>query len=323
MLWCSKLLICLVLVPRSLSAMKKNYFIGLSQEGFHQIAYTEWGLFDPERPSVICVHGYTRNGRDFDQLASHLSYNGRHVVCPDIVGRGDSAWFHLRSHYNFSQYVQDMTAMIARTQSHQIDWIGTSMGGIIGMMIAALPNTPVQRLVLNDIGAQIPIHGLKRIAKHAGKVTEFKSLEEAKECFKVNYKEFGITKESDWDAFTQNSVEQKGENRFVAKMDPGIRNPKSTLHIISDFLHHPHKSLEGILYDIDLWYLWKKIKCPVLIVHGVKSDLLTPEIIKQMQRTHENTEVLSIKDVGHAPALVEKYQHEVIENWLNSSKPVL
>ncbi|KTD82511.1 alpha/beta fold hydrolase [Legionella waltersii] len=298
--------------------MKNKYFLGVSPEGFHHIAYTEWGVKDPQAPTVLCIHGYSRNGRDFDHIANHLSSKGRHVLCPDIVGRGDSSWFHNPSNYNFTQYTQDMACMISRSESQNIDLIGTSMGGIIGMMLASLPNSPIRRLVLNDVGPQIPIHGLKRLSKYIGKDPEFKSLEEAKQLFKINYSGFGITKESDWDDFTLHTVEQKGPNRFVSKMDPAVKNPKSTLHLIADFLHHPHKTLEGILYDIDLWYLWKQLKCPVLVVHGVYSDILTPEIIKQMQRTHNNISVLSIDDAGHAPALIDKSQHEYIERWLNS-----
>lgn len=298
--------------------MKKNSFHGFSEEGFHNIAYTEWGSSDAELPAVICVHGYTRNSRDFDDLANYLSLKGRHVFCPDIVGRGDSSWFNNPHYYNFNQYLMDMNALIARTYAHQIDWIGTSMGGLIGMMIASLPNSPIQRLVLNDIGPQIPIHGLKRLAKYAGTDVEFKSMEEAKEHFKKNYAEFGIVSEKQWDKFTKDSIEQRAPSLFVAKVDPGIKNPKSTLQMVSEFFHHPHKALEGILYDIDMWAVWKQITCPVLVIHGAHSDLLTTGIIKQMQRTHNNISVYVKEDAGHAPALLDISDHELIDQWLNS-----
>ncbi len=121
--------------------MKEDSILGLSAEGFHRINYTEWGT-SLSSPAVVCVHGLTRNGRDFDALASYLSSNGRHVFCPDVVGRGKSSWFKKPQHYNFTQYVNDMSVLIARTHSQHIDWLGTSMGGIIGMMLAALPNSP-------------------------------------------------------------------------------------------------------------------------------------------------------------------------------------
>lgn len=298
--------------------MKKNSFLGISEEGFHNVAYAEWGNSTPEFPTVICVHGYTRNGRDFDALAHYLGVKGRHVFCPDVVGRGDSSWFKQAHHYNFHQYVDDMNVLIARTRAQQIDWIGTSMGGMIGMMLAALPNSPIRRLILNDVGPQIPLHGLRKLAKYIGNDPDFKSIDEAKQHFKKNYAEFGVLSEKQWDHFTEHSIEQRGANVFVTKADPAIKNPKSTMQIVSEFFHHPHKALEGILYDIDLWSVWKKIRCPVLVIHGVHSDLLTPGVIKKMCRTHAPTDVYEIENAGHAPALLEVADHEIITQWLNS-----
>lgn len=298
--------------------MKKHTYLGVSDEGFHNIVYTEWGSSELELPAVICVHGYLRNSRDFDALAYYLSMNGRHVFCPDVVGRGDSSWFTQSHHYNFTQYVSDMTSMIARTHARQIDWIGTSMGGLIGMMLAALPNSPIKRLILNDVGPQVPLFGLKRISKYADNRREFKSIQEAKEYFKLNYAQFGPLTEKQWDTFTANSIEQRADNLYVGRVDPGVKNPKSTTQVISEFFHHPHKALEGILYDIDLWPIWQKVRCPVLVIHGAQSDLLTTQIIKKMQRIHENTHVYTVEDAGHAPALLNTIDHEIIEDWLNS-----
>ena len=300
--------------------MKKHSFLGISDEGFHNVAYTEWGSSDLELPAVICVHGYTRNSHDFDALAYSLSMNGRHVFCPDVVGRGDSSWFKNSHHYNFTQYLSDMNALIARTQTQNFDWIGTSMGGLIGMMMAALPNSPVQRLILNDIGPQIPIFGLRRLAKYAGKEPEFKSIDEAKQFYKLNFSGFGSLTDKQWDDFTARSIEEVAPGRFIAKVDPGIKNPKSTLQVMSEFFHHPHKAMEGIFYDIDLWSVWQRVRCPVLVIHGTQSDLLTPEIIKRMQRSHNKTDVFEIKDAGHAPALLNTEEHETIMNWLNSTQ---
>lgn len=299
--------------------MKQNSFLGVSDEGFHSVAYTEWGVWSPSLPTVLCVHGYTRNSRDFDALAHYLQNQDRHVFCPDVVGRGNSSWFNHSSHYNFTQYINDMNALIARTNATQIDWIGTSMGGLIGMMIAALPHSPVRRLILNDIGPQVPIHGLRRLAKYAGNDPDFKSMEEAKQHFKKNYAEFGPLTEKQWDFFTEHSIDQRAPDLYTVKVDPGIKNPKSSFQVISEFFHHPQKSLEGILYDIDLWSIWTKIHCPVLVIHGAHSDLLTPGIIKRMQRMHPLTDVYEIENAGHAPALLDLENHEVINDWLLSS----
>ncbi|TAL58834.1 MAG: alpha/beta hydrolase [Legionella sp.] len=301
--------------------MKKNSFLGISEEGFHTVAYTEWGSAEPGLPTVICVHGYSRNGRDFDALASYLSMTGRHVYCPDVVGRGDSSWFKKAQHYTFTQYSTDMTTLIARTQAHQIDWIGTSMGGIIGMMLAALPNSPIRRLILNDVGAQIPLHGLKKLAKCVSKTLDFPSLQAAQDYFKLSHSEFGPLTDAQWETLTQNSVEQRGNNLFRVKIDPAIKNPKSTTQFVSDFLHHPHRALEGLFYDIDLWYLWQQIRCPVLIIHGAHSELLTTPIINKMRKIHDQTELMVIEDAGHAPALLDRRQHELITHWLDSTLP--
>lgn len=297
--------------------MNNNYVLGISDEGFHHIAYSEWGESHPALADVVCVHGYTRNAHDFDALASYLSTNGRHVFCPDVAGRGESSWFKKSHHYNFTQYIHDMTALIARVNTEQIDWIGTSMGGIIGMMMAALPNTPIRRLILNDVGPQIPLFGLKRIAKSTGKCLEFKSVNEAKEYYKLNYTEFGNLSDEQWDTFTANSIRKKAPGVFISKADPAIKNPKSISQIITEFFHHPHKVLEGILYDIDLWSIWQQIKCPVLVIHGVHSELLTSAIIKRMVRTHQGTQVYEVHNAGHAPALLDLVDHETIETWLN------
>lgn len=299
--------------------MKKNSVLGVTDEGCHHIAYTEWGSAEPGLPTVICVHGYTRNSRDFDALASYISLNGRHVFCPDMAGRGDSSWFKKSNHYNFNQYLQDSCALIARTQAQHVDWIGTSMGGIIGMMIAALPNSPIQRLVLNDVGAQIPLHGLRKLGKYAGKKQDFKSLSEATEYFKQTHAEFGDLNELQWETLATHSIEQRAEHLFTLKCDPAIRNPKSTTQLVNDFIHHPHRALEGIIYDIDLWSIWSQIRCPVLIIHGQNSELLTEAIIQKMQRIHPLTEVYHKENTGHAPALLDVSDHALITQWLDST----
>ncbi|MFA6303575.1 MAG: alpha/beta hydrolase [Legionella sp.] len=298
--------------------MIKDHLLGISTEGFHNVAYTEWGSQNSEHPPVICVHGYTRNGRDFDALAHYLSEHGRHVFCPDIAGRGDSSWFQHALHYNFEQYIIDMNALIARTHSNHVDWIGTSMGGIIGMMIAALPNSPIRQLILNDVGPQIPVHGLKKLG-FAKRQTEFKSFAAAKDYYKEHHAEFGSNlTDKQWDTFTKHSVVQRSDKLFVAKFDPSIKNPKSTSQFFSDLFHHPSKILEGTVYDVDMWSTWSKIHCPVLVIHGEHSELLTPEIIRRMQRIHELTDVFTIENTGHAPALLEEAEHEVIYDWLDA-----
>ncbi|MFY8064185.1 MAG: alpha/beta fold hydrolase, partial [Usitatibacteraceae bacterium] len=147
-----------------------SYFVkchSISQEGgAHRAHVTEWG--DPANEDVlICVHGLTRCGRDFDFLAQALSDRYR-VLCPDVVGRGESDWLQRKSDYSYPQYVADMVRVVARSGARQVHWVGTSMGGIIGMILAAEPNTPITRLVLNDVGPLIPKASIERIAMYVG-----------------------------------------------------------------------------------------------------------------------------------------------------------
>lgn len=296
--------------------MKQNFVICGSDEGYHRVAYTEWGKPNSDNSAVVCVHGLTRNSRDFDALAMYLSSQNHHVFCPDVVGRGDSSWLKNSNQYNFKSYIMDMDILIGRTAATQIDWIGTSMGGLIGIMMAALPNTPIRRLILNDIGPQVPIHALWQLAKYVGKDPDFSSKEQAKEYFKTIYAEFGNLTEEQWTLFTEHSIFERAPGIYASKFDPSIHDFKFKLQTVKELLYSPHKALEGILFDIDLWPLWRKIKCPVLIIRGRQSKLLLPEHIKKMQRIHPKVDVYVVEDAGHAPALLETAQHKRIADWL-------
>jgi pimeloyl-ACP methyl ester carboxylesterase len=298
--------------------MKQNYVLCTSQEGYHRVAYTEWGEPDSRSSAVLCVHGLTRNSRDFDALAMFLSSQGYHVFCPDVVGRGDSSWLKNSDQYNFDRYMMDMNVLIARTTATQIDWIGTSMGGLIGIMMAALPNSPIRRLILNDISPQIPIHPLWQMARYVTKDPRFTSKEEAKKYFKKLYAEFGNLTETQWDQFTEHSITECSPGIYASKFDPKIQRSKWLS--LKTILNSPHKALEGILFDIDLWSFWEKIKCPVLVIRGKHSNLLLPEHIRKMQRIHPMVDFFEVEDAGHAPALLEHSQHSKIADWLGYIK---
>ena len=297
--------------------MKQDYVLCASEDGYHRVAYTEWGVANSTGSAFICVHGLTRNSRDFDALASYLSTYDYHVFCPDVVGRGDSDWLHNAHQYNFKTYISDMGVLIGRTGANQIDWLGTSMGGLIGIMIASLPNTPIRRLILNDIAPQVPIHALWRLAKYVGKDPDFNSKEQAKEYYKKIYSEFGNLTEEEWVQFTEYSVFERSPGVYASKYDPAIHDFKLKLQTVKEFLYSPHKALEGLIFDIDLWPLWQKISCPVLVIRGRHSDLLLPEHIKKMKRLHPLVDVIEVDDAGHAPALLEIRQHEQIADWLD------
>lgn len=296
--------------------MKKDYFLGLSEEGFHKIVYTEWGQNHEGLPPIICVHGLSRNRSDFDSLAKYLSELNRHVYCPDVIGRGDSDWLKNPLFYTYEQYIADINTLIARTHAKQIDWIGTSMGGLIGMLMASLPKSPIRTLVLNDIGPQVPMKGLSRLAKYVGKTPVFASLEEAIRYFKSIYADFGHLSEEEWRHLSENSVREVSPGRFETKVDHGVMISPAKSKIAWKVLLNPQKALQGTLFDIDLWHIWRNVTCPVLVLHGERSDILLPETIRKMQETHAKVDVVEVPNTGHAPALRDKVQQDIIYNWL-------
>ncbi len=295
--------------------MKKECFLGLSPEGFHKVSYSEWGARS-DSPPVICVHGLTRLNHDFDALSTHLAMRGHHVFCPDIVGRGDSDWLSDPLHYTYEQYLADMNVMIARTLANSVDWVGTSMGGIIGLMLAAQPNSPIRRLVLNDIGPQIPAKALARLYEYAGKDPDFSSLAEAKTYYQKIYADFGELTDAQWDYLVSNSVREIANGHFASKLDHSVKTTPAKSSIAWKLLFNPHKALEGTFFDIDLWHLFRNITCPILVIHGAKSDILTTSIIEKMRAIHSNTIVHTVANAGHAPALQDESQHTVIQQFL-------
>lgn len=298
--------------------MKSDYIFCLSPEGYHQVAFTEWGEQRADEVPVICAHGMTRNGRDFDVLARHLSEQGRHVFCPDIVGRGNSGWLKNKQNYSFEQYAADMTDLIARTGAKQVDWVGTSMGGLIGMIMASYPGSPIRRLIINDIGPQIPIKAIHRLAKSAStKVERFDSIEAAKASYKIGYASFGNLRDDQWERITVSSIREESPGHYISKIDPGISYVPSKGRFLLNLLRHPYKTLQGILFDIDLWYVWQTVNSPVYLIHGHASDLLTTTIIDKMRVKRPDMQVLDVPDAGHAPILEDQAQLDTITRWLS------
>jgi pimeloyl-ACP methyl ester carboxylesterase len=300
--------------------MKVDYFLGISEEGFHRVVYTEWGSPSPENPPIICVHGLTRNRHDFDAIASEFSAHGCHLYCPDTVGRGDSDWLKDPLHYTYEQYIADMNVMMAVTKANSLDWIGTSMGGLIGMFLASMAKTPIRRLVLNDIGPQIPVKGLARLAKYAGQDPDFSSIEQAKRYFKIIYADFGNLTDEQWQNLTEKGVRETDSGQYITKIDPGIKTAQAKSKLAWRMVLHPLKALEGTIFDVDLWEIWRTVKCPVLVLHGKNSDILLPHVIEKMQKIHPQTEVFEVPDTGHAPALLDSQQQQVIYQFLK--KPI-
>ncbi len=272
----------------------------LSPKGFHLMAYTEWGAADAGRV-VLCVHGLTRSGRDFDRLAAALATAGCRVVCPDVVGRGSSDWLADPKGYGYAQYLADVTVLIARLGAEALDWVGTSMGGLLGMMLAAQPGTPVRRLVLNDIGPFIPKAALEHIAGYLGHDPRFADAAAAEAYLRDRHAGFGALGEDDWRHLTETSVvpaEAGGALRL--RYDPAIG---------AAFRDRP-------VEDLDLWPVWDKVSCPSLVLRGARSDLLSPETAAEMARRGPRARVAEIAGCGHAPALMDAHQIALVRDWL-------
>ena len=280
-------------------SMEEKFFLGQSPLGFHRIAYTEWGS-NTNHPPAICVHGLTRNGHDFDYLARDLQANMR-VFCPDIVGRGKSDDLADPLHYNYPQYMADMAAMIARTGAESVDWIGTSMGGIIGMLLAAEKNSPIRRLVINDVGPFIPLLSLKRIGAYAGMSKEFNDIASVETYMRQIYEPFGELTDENWRHLAEHGTRTLTNGKLVLAHDQTI----AQAFLLID-------------QDVDFWSAYDRIRCPVLLLRGLKSDILSAEVAQEMTRRGPKAQLIEFPKVGHAPALMGLTQINVIAKFLNS-----
>ncbi len=267
----------------------------LGPHGFHWIAHTDWGA----GPVVMCVHGLTRNGRDFDRLAEAIGRK-RRVVCPDVVGRGRSDWLAHAEDYGYPLYLSDMVALIARCGAAQLDWIGTSMGGLIGMMLAAQPGTPIRRLVLNDVGPLVPAAALRRIATYVGQDPRFASLAELEAYLRSVHAPFGPLDDADWAHLAAHGHRRLEDGSFGLAYDPAIG-----------------RAVAGALFDVDLWPVWDKVTCPVLVLRGAESDLLLPATAREMTRRGPRATLVEFPGIGHAPALTSADQIAAIRDWLD------
>ncbi len=279
-------------------APRRQSYQGLWLHGFHRVDYTEWG--DPLNPRVlVCVHGLTRNGRDFDALAQQLSTDYR-VLCPDVVGRGTSEWLAQKSDYAYPLYLSDMAALIARSGAERVDWVGTSMGGIIGMMLAAQPGSPIGKLVLNDVGSIVSAAGLQRLSGYVGQAQAFASLPEVEDYFRRTHQGFGPLTDQQWHHLAVHGAAQGSDGQYRLRYDPAIA---------TSFVGTP-------LMDIDLSLFWNAVRCPTLVLRGAQSDLLLPHTLALMQMGHPQLQIQDIPECGHAPALMAPEQINRIREFL-------
>jgi pimeloyl-ACP methyl ester carboxylesterase len=266
------------------------------------MAYAEWGA--PDNPRVlVCVHGLTRVGRDFDRLARALASHYR-VVCPDVVGRGRSDWLRDPNYYVVPQYVADMVALLARLDVEEVDWVGTSMGGLIGIAVAGQAEAPIRRLVINDVGPRLDATAIARIGTYLGAPVSFATVDEAIDYVSVVAAPFGVKKREDWRELVEPALRRDGE-RWVLHYDPRIAVPFKSV------------TPEGAAAaEAAMWKLYDAIRCPTLIVRGEHSDLLTRETLFEMQARHASAQGAEVPGVGHAPTFMFEHEIALVRDFL-------
>jgi pimeloyl-ACP methyl ester carboxylesterase len=266
-------------------------------DGDYGLSYADWGRPDAAR-AIVCVHGLTRNGRDFDHLATVLQDHAR-VICPDMVGRGLSDPLRDPEQYALPTYVAHILQLLEQLELREVDWVGTSMGGLIGMGVAAA-GAPIRRLVLNDIGPFIPKAALQRINTHLGLSLSFASLEALEAHLREIHAGFGPLSDAEWRHLAEHSASRREDGTFRLSYDQRLADPMK----------------RGPLADIDLWPVWDQIRCPVLVLRGTQSELLLAATAEEMTRRGAGAEVVEIDGTGHAPALMAKDQIAIVRDWL-------
>ncbi|MDA0786910.1 MAG: alpha/beta hydrolase [Proteobacteria bacterium] len=277
--------------------MRSRSFRGLSQQGFHRLHYTEWG--EPDAPVVMCVHGLTQTARSFDRLAEALAAD-RRVICLDVVGRGRSGWLADPSGYDFPQYLADVNALVARLGVDRIDFVGTSMGGIIGMLLAAMPNAPLRKLVVNDVGPFIPKAALEWIRDYVGTDPVFPDLAALEAYLRQIWAPFGKLADSEWAHLAETSARKTDDGSFALAYDPAIAVPMKA----------------SPATDVDLWPVWDAITCDTLVVRGGQSLLLPAAIALEMTARGPGAALVEIPDVGHAPTISRAPEIEPVVAFL-------
>ena len=276
----------------------------LDSRGLHRMAFAEWG--DAANPKLLlCLHGLTRQGRDFDTLARALAGAYR-VVCPDVVGRGRSDWLADPMGYAIPQYVADMVTLLARLDAHSVDVVGTSMGGLIGLGLASLNNSPVRKLVLNDVGPVIQAQALQRIGSYLGQPARWDSLEQAADALWAISQGFGPHTREQWLALTEPQLKAEGDE-LVPRSDPDIAVPFKSIT--------PEAAAAG---EAALWSAYDRVRCPTLLIRGAESDLLGRGTAQEMGQRGPSARLVELAGVGHAPTLVQAEQTQVVREFLLS-----
>ncbi|MDD4944267.1 alpha/beta hydrolase [Rhodoferax sp.] len=285
-------------------------------QGGHRMAYWQWGQPDSAHV-VLCVHGLTRVGKDFTVLAQALcrraAEQGRplRVVCPDVAGRGRSDWLKDPALYQLPTYAADMLTLLQQLNAHTLDWLGTSMGGLIGLVVASLPEPPacakVRRLVLNDVGPSIEWQALQRIGQYLGKTGVFDSEQQAADALWAIASSFGPHTPAQWLALTRPLLKPlpDGSGRLTLHYDPALAEPFKALT--------PEAAAAG---EAMLWQAYDRITAQTLLVRGAQSDLLSVQTAQAMTQRGPRAQLLEFAGVGHAPTFVAEPQVQAVLAFL-------
>lgn len=280
----------------------------LGGAGSHGLHYFDYGTPDAAK-TVFCVHGLTRNAADFEVLARALAQRGCRVLALSMAGRGKSEWLEDKSQYHYGTYAADCVAFLDNFHLRNVDWVGTSMGGIIAMMVAASSPKRIRRLVLNDVGSLIPAAGLKIILDYVSRSPKrFETLQEAQQQLQSNMKSFGIQSDDDWQRLFESSIEPDAQGGFRFAYDPDILTPARLE--TENFTK---------VADVPLGALWEAIAIPVLILRGAQSSLLLPETVAGMCSVNPKAESIEIEGVGHAPSLMRPEEVQPIVRFLSGA----
>ena len=288
-----------------------NYVSCPDATGGHRMACWQWGRADAPHV-VLCVHGLSRQGRDFDTLAQTLLARGGEalrVICPDVVGRGQSEWLQNPKGYQVPTYAADMLVLLQTLQPATLDWVGTSMGGLIGMALAGQPQLPfpIRKLVLNDVGPTISWQAIERIGSYLGDPLRFASEEEAAEALRRISIGFGPHTQAQWLALTRPMLKpaSEGDGRLMLHYDPAIAVPFRALT--------PESSAQS---EVVLWQLYDAIRAETLLLRGTESDLFARETALAMTQRGPRARLVEFAGVGHAPTLVADDQVRAVCDFL-------
>lgn len=288
-------------------AYSEKSFLSLNSEGYHRIVYNDWG--DPEGRPVIGVHGLTGNGHDFDYLAEDLIQNGFRLIAVDLPGRGRSDFLSNSMDYNYTQYCHDLMALLAHldlARPASVDWLGISLGGLLGIKLAGMKNNPIARLILNDVGPEVPKDALDFIHTVISQTYRFATIEEVEQRMReTRGLSWGPINDEQWHHMAEHNARALDDGTLTYGYDPAIAKIFET-------------EPTG---DTDLWPYWHNITAPVQVIHGAQSLVLTSDIIDQMRESYNGAtfDLVQFADCGHVPSLMHPHQIEIVRKWLTET----